>query len=70
MARKTIMEVLAEGDGHCCVYGMLHADKFRKLSNIGLSDKLGVSVRTVSETRVLMKEGLIRCRGQEACTKK
>lgn len=69
MPLKTILEFLAETEGHCCVYGMLKDPKYSKLSNQALAEKLGVGRRTVGEARILEREGVIRCRGEKGCTK-
>lgn len=67
---KPLIQFLSETSGFCCQWRFLTQEKYLKLTNKKLARVLGVSERTVSETRSMMHDGGIACRNYSNCERK
>lgn len=66
---KPLIQFLSETSGFCCQWAFLTQPRFKNLTIPELSKKLGVSQRTISETRAMMRDGGIACMHREGCRK-
>lgn len=67
---KPLIQVFSEQEKFCCTYGYVTQPKYEKLTNEELAKKLGVSKRTVTDFRSMVKQGGYACRDCKGCRKK
>jgi hypothetical protein len=67
---KPLIQWLSEQTGACCQFGFMNQPQYKKLSNRDLGATLGVSERTVCETRSMINNGGIQCRHKTICALK
>jgi hypothetical protein len=64
---RPLIELFAEQEGYCCVWKYLAHPRFAKLTNVQLSERMGVSLRTINEVRSMFHSGGYACRHWANC---